>query len=72
MTVADVAEKCGLSTKAVRGAIRRGELRAYKLATRIRIDPADYEAWAGVEHDCGRAAPRAAPARRLGGGPEPP
>jgi excisionase family DNA binding protein len=40
-----VAARLGLSTKAVRGLVARGELPAYKLAGRIRIDPADVEAY---------------------------
>jgi excisionase family DNA binding protein len=38
-----VAARLGLSTKAVRGLILRGELAAYKVAGRIRIDAEDLE-----------------------------
>ena len=45
LTVADVAERCRLSAKAVRGAINRGELRASKLCDRWRVLPADFREW---------------------------
>jgi len=41
----DVAMQCGLSRKAVYRAIDRGELPASKLCSRLRIKPADLEAW---------------------------
>lgn len=40
-----VATRLGLSTKAVRGLILRGELPAYKVAGRIRIDLEDLSAY---------------------------
>jgi excisionase family DNA binding protein len=40
-----VANRLGLSTKAIRGLIARGELPAYKVAGRIRIDPADVDGY---------------------------
>jgi excisionase family DNA binding protein len=45
LSVAEVGERCGLSAKAIRGAIGRGELAAFKLAGRIRIAEADLAAW---------------------------
>jgi excisionase family DNA binding protein len=41
----DVARQCGLSRRAVYRAIERGELRASRLCSRIRIRAADVEAW---------------------------
>jgi len=41
----DVARRCGLSRKAVYRAVARGELRAARILSRIRIDPGDLEAW---------------------------
>ena len=40
-----VARRCGLSRRAVYRAIERGELRASRLCSRIRIRAADVEAW---------------------------
>jgi excisionase family DNA binding protein len=40
-----VAQRLGLSTKAVRGLIARGELPAYKVAGRIRIEADDLDAY---------------------------
>ena len=48
LDVPDVAERLGVSVKAVRGLIARGELAAYKVAGRIRIDPADLEDYLGA------------------------
>jgi excisionase family DNA binding protein len=45
LTPAEVAERVGLSTKAVRRAYERGELPASKLCGRVRIRPEDVEAW---------------------------
>jgi excisionase family DNA binding protein len=36
-----VAERLGVSVKAVRGLIARGELPAYRVANRLRVNPAD-------------------------------
>jgi excisionase family DNA binding protein len=36
---------CGLSRRAVYDAIKRGELRAFKLCSRLRISVADVDAW---------------------------
>ena len=41
----DVAALCGLSRKAVYRAVERGELRASKLCSRLRITPEDVERW---------------------------
>lgn len=41
----DVARRCGLSRKAVYRAVARGELRAARILSRLRIDPSDVEAW---------------------------
>ena len=41
----EVARQCGLSRRAVYRAIERGELRASRLCSRIRIRAADVEAW---------------------------
>lgn len=41
----DVAAHCGLSRKAVYRAIERGELRAFRLCSRLRIRPEDLNAW---------------------------
>jgi excisionase family DNA binding protein len=41
----DVARRCGLSRKAVYRAVARGELRAARILSRLRIDPRDVEAW---------------------------
>jgi excisionase family DNA binding protein len=48
LPVAEVARRCALSTKTIRAAIARGDLRAYKLAGRIRVAPADLAAWIGT------------------------
>ena len=45
MTVNQVAEAVALHPKVVRRAIDAGELRAFKLRTRIRIRESDFEAW---------------------------
>jgi excisionase family DNA binding protein len=41
----DVARRFGLSRKAVYRAVARGELRAARIRSRLRIDPGDLEAW---------------------------
>src|SRR3954454_25206824 len=41
----DVAAMCGLSRRAVYDAIKRGELRAFKLCSRLRISTGDVDAW---------------------------
>jgi excisionase family DNA binding protein len=41
----EVATRCGLKRRAIYKAIERGELPAYKLCERLRIDPADFDIW---------------------------
>lgn len=41
----DVARRCGLSRKAVYRAVGRGELRAARILSRLRIDPGDVDMW---------------------------
>jgi excisionase family DNA binding protein len=60
-----VAQRLGLSTRAVRGLIARGELPAYKVAGRIRIDPDDvagFLAEVRIRGDARSIAQRHAPA----------
>ncbi len=45
LTPDDVAALCGLSRKAVYRAIERGELRASKLCSRLRIRSEDLDLW---------------------------
>ncbi len=45
LDVRAVAYRLGVSSKAVRGLILRGELRAYKVANRLRIHQDDLEAY---------------------------
>ena len=46
----DVAHRCGLSRRAVYRAIERGELRASRLCSRLRIRPEDVDAWIATNH----------------------
>ena len=60
----EAAALAGLSTRAIYGAINRGELRAVRLCSRLRIPREEFEAWIAscavrVEH---RVAPPPAPA----------
>ena len=59
LTTRDVAAHCGLSTRAVYDAIRRGELKAIRICNRLRIRPVDLEAWlaAGEVDAAGRFHP---------------
>lgn len=41
----EVAARCGLSRRAVYDAIRRGELPAVRLCSRLRVTPAAFAAW---------------------------
>jgi excisionase family DNA binding protein len=41
----DVARRCGLSRRAVSDAIRRGELPAVRLCSRLRIAPTEFDGW---------------------------
>jgi excisionase family DNA binding protein len=45
LSVAEVAAALGFEQEAIRRAVRRGELPASKINGRIRIDPADVQAW---------------------------
>jgi excisionase family DNA binding protein len=45
LSVAQVAERCGVSRDAVRRAIRRGDLPAVKVFNRVRIDESDLAAY---------------------------
>jgi excisionase family DNA binding protein len=45
LSVYEAAERVGLKHVAIRGAIRRGELPAIKLCSRLRIEPAAVDAW---------------------------
>lgn len=45
LTVEEVARRSKLGPKAVRNAIRRGELRASKLCGRWRVRERDYDDW---------------------------
>ena len=45
LSVEEVAERCGLSRRAVYRAIERGELAASRLCSRLRIRSEDVEAW---------------------------
>jgi excisionase family DNA binding protein len=68
MTIRDVAAACKLSETAVRRAISDGELPAIKLRSRLRITPADFDAWIASQRQSpvgATAPPRSAtPARR--------
>lgn len=45
LSAEEVARRCGLSRKAVYRAVARGELRAARILSRLRIDPRDVDAW---------------------------
>ena len=45
LTVGEVAERCRLAQKAIRGAIKRNELRPAKVCSQWRVLPADLSAW---------------------------
>jgi len=57
----DVAHRCGLSRKAVYRAIERGELRASRLCSRLRVRAEDVEAW--IEANAVTPVGRRVPAR---------
>jgi excisionase family DNA binding protein len=59
----EVASLCGLSRKAVYRAIERGELRASKLCSRLRIVPDDVERWIEANQLAVRARPTPPPSR---------
>jgi excisionase family DNA binding protein len=54
---------CGLSRKAVYRAIERGELRASKLCSRLRITPEDVDRWIEASQVEPAAPPEPRPAR---------
>jgi excisionase family DNA binding protein len=65
----EVAAMCGLSRKAVYRAIERGELRASKLCSRLRIAPEDIDFWIEankIEPAASLGAPPARAAARNG------
>lgn len=64
LTPQQVADREQLSYHAVLRAIDRGDLRAYKRASRLRIDRADYEAWRTAEPAGGERPQRASSAPR--------
>jgi excisionase family DNA binding protein len=41
----EAAELAGLSTRAIYRAIQRGELRAVRLSSRLRIQPENFDEW---------------------------
>lgn len=45
LSPADVAERTGLSRSVIYRAIENGDLPAYKLCDRLRVDVDDFEAW---------------------------
>lgn len=59
----DVARRCGLSRKAVYRAVARGELRAARIVSRLRIDPRDVEAWIRANVVDAASPPPPAPTR---------
>ena len=63
LSPADVAIRCGLSRRAVYRAIERGELRASRLCHRLRIRPADVEAWLDAAQVPVQPAPLPIPGR---------
>lgn len=49
LTIPEVAETCRLSEKAIRRAIDRGQLKAFKLCNRIRISHEHMRDWIGSQ-----------------------
>ena len=45
LSVREIAQQIAISEKAIRAAIRRGELTATKLCSRVRIAPDDFDSW---------------------------
>jgi excisionase family DNA binding protein len=58
-----VAQRLGLTVKGVRGLVTRGELPAYRIASRIRVDPADLDAFVAARRIDVRVPQRFTPAR---------
>jgi excisionase family DNA binding protein len=56
LTVDEAASRVGLRHVALRKAIRRGELPAIKVCSRLRIEPAALEEWIARCRVQGRAA----------------
>ena len=56
LRVSEAAELAGLSTRAIYRAIERGELRAARLCSRLRIPRAAFDEW--IEHSTVRPAER--------------
>jgi excisionase family DNA binding protein len=54
----EVARRCGLSRKAVYRAIERGELKASRLCSRLRLRVEDVDSWIEGNVLIPRAAPR--------------
>ena len=77
LTIPEVAETCQLSEKAIRRAIDRGQLKAFKLCSRLRISQADMREWIASqrqpvltpEHPHPSAAPTTERRRRTGAPP---
>ena len=59
----EVAALCGLSRKAVYRAIERGELRASKLCSRLRVTGEDVDRWIEASQIEPRHSPEPRPAR---------
>ncbi|HEY8867164.1 MAG TPA: helix-turn-helix domain-containing protein [Solirubrobacteraceae bacterium] len=45
LSVGDVADTCALSRRAVYDTIKRGELPALRICSRLRVRPADLDRW---------------------------
>ncbi len=72
LSVEQVAAICGLSRRAVYDAIKRGELPALKLCSRLRVRKSDLDAWFACStvaarpsspHPSATAGPLASPSR---------
>jgi len=69
LTLDEVAQRCRLSAKAVRSAIRRGELRGSKVCGRWRVAPSAFRDW--IDASAAVPVPRvrpSLPSPRPGGG----
>lgn len=67
LTLDEAAERVRLSPWAVRRAIRRGELLAYKLSGRIRVPVVSLDAWLAASKILPEVAESPEPARPLPG-----
>lgn len=63
LTIKQIADTCQLSEKAIRRAIDAGELIAVKLRSRLRVTPADFDAWVTSSRSTSGHIPLAAPRR---------